>query len=382
MRDEGEKLVTAEEKCEIRAFESSDPLRRLLTGPLHLNPVSFGLLILIADILVDGWIGFHYNVFWSTSDTPGLLQDYGALVVDFVSNPVICGLYLWTVVGTTTLFRQLFESGVFKSQSEFKVIVDHYRSLYRGGQVFWLGLAASLIFALSEIAAYLRWVPWQTAGGYLDLAPQASIARAPFWFLSFYAMICGLFNVGMTIIVLRKLFENRDIEILPLHPDHCGGIGSISQYALKVGYAIGTIGLVLSGVTLFQLQHRTLVEAFPVLLGIIAYIVLAPVFFFWPLGTAHDAMQRAKDAELLSLAKEFDSVYREVKVDLRGGEGRREHCVNELEQVKRLYQMVEQFPVWPFDTGSLRRFFAIVTAPLLPALVSILSGLVSTAVLH
>ena len=44
-----------------------------------------------------------------------------------------------------------------------------------------------------------------------------------------------------------------------------------------------------------------------------------------------------------------------------------------LKNVKRIYNMISKdFPIWPFDMRSLRRFFAIVTAPILPSVLSIL----------
>lgn len=75
------------------------------------------------------------------------------------------------------------------------------------------------------------------------------------------------------------------VGLLPLHPDGCGGLGSISQYTVKIAFAIGATGLVMSAATIYEIQHGTLQDAYPVIFGTVAYIFQAPLLFFWPLGT-------------------------------------------------------------------------------------------------
>ncbi len=361
-------------KKPIEPIESYDPLHRFLTRTLRFLPFTYGLFIFIADVLVDSWIGWRFNVFLSSSGTPGLLQDYTALVVDFVSNPILCGLYLWTMTGTTGLFQQLQLSSVFASESAVSDHVDQNRPVFRNRYVFYIILGASLIFSLFQLAAYNQWIPWKTVGGYLELSPSGSFARAPFWFLTFYGLAYGMFNVGVTIKVLSGLFRTKGIKVIPLHPDQCGGLGSISRYSIKIAYAIGSIGLVISAMTVYEFQQGTLLTKYPVMVAIGAYIVLAPLFFFGSLATAHDAMSEAKNTDLLGLAHRFDSIYSQLKKDAVGSDKDYENGIKQLEQSKKLYQIAEGFPVWPFDFGSLRRFFTIVTAPLLPALVSVAAG--------
>ena len=81
---------------------------------------------------------------------------------------------------------------------------------------------------------------------------------------------------------------------------------------------------VISSATIYELRQGTLLAAYPVLAGIAAYVVFAPLYFSWPLGTAHRAMREAKDDELLRLARQFDAVYDQVKQGItdRGDWGR------------------------------------------------------------
>ena len=370
----------------IPPIENYDPLAKFLTKTLRLTPIKYSLLMLVANVIVDSWIGWYYDIFFTHTEIPGLLQDYTALTADFVMNTVIAGLYLWTTIGATRLFQQLYDSKIFKSDIEYKKVVDESRPFFYSRTVFFIVLGLSLFFTLAQITAYYGLLPWKTIGGYIDLYPSISFARAPFWFLIFYALFLGIYNVAVTIITLRKMFRTEDIQLLPLHPDRCGGLGSISQYTTKIAYAIGATGLMMSAATIYEIQNGTLQDAYPVILGIVGYIILAPLLFFWPLGTARSAMQEAKDEEILLLAQQFHKVYEQVKEDVSkediSSQARDfQSSIENLENLKKLYQIALEFPVWPFDTRNLRRFFVIVTAPLVPALISITTEMLQRFIL-
>jgi hypothetical protein len=385
---------------QIPQISNYDPLAAFLHK--RLSPLEFGLLFLLANLIVDLFLGWHYGVFLTVPvegqppPPPGLLQNLTALVVDFVSEPVVAGIYLWAVIGATHLFRQLQASGVFASENLVGEKVDQSRQLFASPRVFHLIWSVSLIYALSQLAAYMRWVPWNSAGGFLELYPEMSFYRLPFWFLNFYTLAFAAFNVAVTVKTLRALFRSQSVDLLVLHPDRCGGLSSISLYSVKVAYAIASAGLVISAATVYELQRGSLADAYPILLGIVAYLLLAPLFFFWPLGTAHEAMREAKETELLELAQRFDRVYSDLKkrVGMRpdnekadAGAGNKapdesgvEADMRRLDHLQKLYTIAEKFPVWPFDVENLRRFFAVITAPVLPALISITIDLLTPVI--
>ena len=215
-------------------------------------------------------------------------------------------------------------------------------------------------------------------GGYIYLWPDASYGRAPFWFLMFYSVLYSAFNVGVTIFILRKAFKSCNIQLAPLHPDNCGGLGGINQYSNKIALGIGSIGLLMSAATIMTIQGDpdSWLKTYPVVIGVIAYIILAPLFFFLPFGTAHNAMQEAKDAELLRLAERFRQVYDSVKNIVDGGNKKLNEELGKLENIKKLYSLAESFPVWPFDIRNLTRFLTVVTTPLIPALISIVNKII------
>ena len=356
----------------VAPIENHDGFARFLRESLRLNPLSFAIWIFILDLIVDAWMGYYYNLWFSPKGSvfPGILQDFTAIVVDFGSVPIIAGLYLWSTEGATSMFRQLTESGVFRDASVINAEIDKSRPAYKSKFVFYLIAVLSILYALSQLAAYQGWVPWKSAGGYINLEPAAAYYRTPFWLLNFYTFLFAIYNIVITVITLRKLFDTRGIRIQPLHPDKCGGVISISQYTVKIAYGIASAGLVISGATVFALQTNALRESYPIIIGIVAYLLLTPLLFFWPLGTAHTAMQEAKDAQLLQLAKRFDALYSRLSSEIDKDEDF-EKDLKKLENIKKLYGIALEFPVWPFDISNLRRFFAVITAPLIPAFISI-----------
>jgi hypothetical protein len=360
------------EALPLAPIENYDPFAKFLRQSLKLSPLSFAVWILILDLIVDAWIGYHHNLWLTPKDSmfPGILQDFTALVVDFGSIPIMAGLYLWSTEGATTLFRQLGDSGVFLGTTVIKDEVDKSRPLYTSKFVFFAITTLSVLYALSQLAAYENWVPWKSAGGYINLEPAAAYYRTPFWLLNFYTLLFAVYNIIITVITLRKLFRAKGLRILPLHPDKCGGVISISQYTVTIAYGIASAGLVISGATVFALQTSTLGESYPIILGIVAYLIFAPLLFFWPLSTAHTAMREAKDAQLLDLARRFDNIYSQLNAEVTK-DADFENDLKKLENIKKLYGIALEFPVWPFDTSNLRRFFALITAPLVPAFFSI-----------
>lgn len=369
---EGGPGMAKTEVLPLAPIENYDPFARFLRQTLRLSPLSFALWIFVLDLIVDAWMGFYYNLWLSPEGSvfPGILQDFTTIVVDFGSIPIIAGLYLWSTEGATSLFQQLSASGVFPETVVIKDEVEKSRPFFASKFVFILITTASVLYAVSQLAAYQNWVPWQSAGGYINLAPVAAYYRTPFWLLNFYTFLFAIYNIVITVIVLRRLFRTKGLRILPLHPDKCGGAISISQYTIKIAYGIASAGLVISGATVFALQTSTLAKSYPIILGIIAYLILAPVLFFWPLGTAHAAMREAKDAQLLQLARRFDATYSQLNSEVVK-DADFETNLKKLENIKKLYAITLEFPVWPFDTSNLRRFFAVITAPLVPAAISI-----------
>lgn len=354
----------------IVEIENADPLAKLLGGRLKLTPLLFGLAVFFLDLIIDGLMCWHWQLFLSPSQVPGFLQDYMALTVDFVFNPVIAGTYLWITMGIGRMLGRLADSGVFSDPSVVRATAKQHERLFRTRAVPIVGALLAFAFGTTHLLEYLGWLPWRTVSGYIELHPAAALFRAPFWYLTTYATVLVGWNLYVAIRILHRLFHEQSANIQPLHLDRCGGLSSISDFTLTMGWAIGATGLMLSAATMYDVQHHLLGRAFPLFLGLLAYLVFAPAFFFLPLAAAHPAMRDSKEQELLKYAGLFQKTYIQVTNVLSEGNKPAKE-METLDSLRRLHSMVARFPVWPFDTRSLWRFLARVTGPVIPGLVAL-----------
>ena len=338
---------------------------------LGFTPVTFGLFLFLANLIVDAWLGWRYGVFTTEpgASTVGMLQDYTALVVDFISLPIVGAVYFWSTKGSETLFRKLQEAEALKAEGSLGEIFDRGRARFYDRRLFYAILVTSVLLAVGQLGTYQGWVPVRPVAGYVELDPAISFYRTPFWFLSWYVVFFLCFNVANTIYVLRKVFREGEVTLLLRHPDYAGGLGAVSSYLGNIAWAIWSLGLVFTAGTLYEIQQGNSLLASPqILAGSVVYVLGVAAFFFLPLLTTHGAMQAAKDAELLDLARQMDEIYRRGK----RGEGDREADKERFQQLEGLYELAEDLPTWPFAVRYLRRFATIITTPLIPGIVSVI----------
>jgi hypothetical protein len=349
------------------------------------------VFIFVADLVVDAWLGWHFQVFFTTGPTPGLLQDTSALITDFVVNPLLCGIFLWTSCWAAEFFRRLSQAHVFENGALIKDSEARRQTLYRSRQAFTLAFILALIGTMSQVGSYKGWFPWRTIEGYLYLHNgDMSFFRAPFWFITLYGTLYIVFNTAVTVYLTYQLFNRQRVRLQLLHPDGCGGLGSLAEYASTGAILIVPLGALISTSIITATLHKTLAVAYPVWIMLSAYIILAPVLLVLPLYTAHKAMKRAKYAELHKIAEVYNQEYGQIaqmiwgakRSELGPGEeqwqeknvAKRKEKVRpeRLEQIKQLYQTVENdFPTWPLNVRIIGRYVAIVVSPLLPAFLAI-----------
>jgi hypothetical protein len=362
------------ESQETTSFRNADPLARFVIDRLDWTPLQFGIAILIANIALHVSTAWYFEAFVTKSGPPGLLQDPAALFIGYVMQPLINGFYIWTIKVIEPLFRKLRESTVFTDESSFNKEVQDLQLRLRSKVALGASVSVAAIVTLLLIGTFLDWYPWARGVGYLNHSTILPWLAAPVWFLTTYTFSFSLFNIAVTIAALRRLFKDQSIQISPWHPDKCGGLKSISQYSLTLGYPIAVIGAMFSIVTIVEMQAGVFTTSYLNWIAIVSYIILAPVVFFLPLKTPHEAMREAKESSLMFLAKQFDDEYSMISGDEDGIE--LEAKVKKIEQLRRLYEITEEFPIWPFDVTNLRRFFAVTGAAIIPALISLALDLV------
>ena len=73
------------------------------------------------------------------------------------------------------------------------------------------------------------------------------------------------------------------------------------------------------------------------------------------------------------ISVEFDTVLEKLRASRSSDPEAIESLLKKLRQLDEARSLIMRFPVWPFDTGTIRRFFGLVLSPLLPGAVSTLT---------
>lgn len=353
------------------SFRNKDPWASLISRRLGWTPRLYAVAILMANLIVNVFIAASLNAFVTQSGRPGLIQDPTSILVDFLLMPAIGAFYIWSIAVIPVLLRQLYGQNFLTDNEGVNEIV---RNLSRRLYASWALVASvgiAVVVTLLFIGTYRGWYPWPQLLSFFSHSGSLTWLKAPMWFLTIYGLCFGLFNVGTTILALRSIFREQSLNISPWHPDRCGGLKSVSTYSMTLGYSIAVVGLTLSVQTIQEIQRGTFGSSYFTWLGLGAYLILAPLIFFLPLGTAHSAMTKAKNTQLLQLSQQFDVQYQKISETVKRGDVDYSGNVARIETLQKLYVITEQFTIWPFDTVNLRRFLTITLVPLLPAVGSI-----------
>jgi hypothetical protein len=353
-------------------FKNDDPIARIIRDRFRWSPRNYGILILIINIVIDFSSAAYFNAFVTRSGPPGLLQDPTILLVSYVMMPVVGGFYIWSINQIGVLVQQLREANVFTDEVQLEVLYQEFKENLMSRVPFYASLIISLIIAILLLGTNLEWYPWPQTISFLNHSDIIPVLKTPMWFITMYGVCFGLFNIASTIAALRRFFTDQSIRVSPWHPDRCGGLKGISRYSMTLGYAIAVIGLTISVHTIQEIRFGTFSSSYLTWLGLAGYVVLAPLVFFLPLGTAHRVMQQAKTAQLLTLSRQFDIQYKLITTAQSQGESEIVDSVQKIESLQTLYKITEEFIIWPFDVDNLRRFLTITLAPLLPGLITVL----------
>jgi hypothetical protein len=360
---------------ELSQFRRGDPLAVFLFDRLRVGPLA---LAITAAVLETG-TGFGQAVLGEllkiqqtaryVLSLDDASQFLAKAIFSLLVTPFIWGFYAWMSCSAPRVFSELEARDLFPrlSDADAKRVMDGCRRVF--ASQWWSAAALALAITAGAVTLLLR-IP--------EAELPLALVKLPVWFVGWYMMSIIIARALAMILSLRVYFSNRKIRLQPLHPDRCGGLGPLNQYALTFSYLIAGCAFGLGVITYLSAPTWNANPDWILVGALAAYVVLAPYCFFATLGIAHRAMRAAKDELLGAIAKQFESDYRRVHKALgESSETVRAH-VRRIAQLRSLYRMTESFPVWPFDWVSIRRFAAAVLTPLIPiaaALLEFVGGL-------
>ena len=356
-----------------------EPLMRLLAAKF--TPVSLGICFITCISLPMCILAalyqptFFINVSWS-------------ITVVFLM-PFLVGLGYKYYMEIPKLFDHLFDNAFEDTPDEKRA--DFYRWLdTRFNHYAWTLLTLLVPFSLTLIFFYQKQSActhgWMIGGEWLNFGSRGS-DNCGFTGFGLIAALVQLVmsywcaNLALRAIIcywgLYELFENRKkwnfrVKINPLHPDRCCGLGRIGDVAMLFNVIIFIIGIYVSLTVIDKilLQHAAPFAdiTVPVYLG--GYLLIAPLLFFLPLGSARLTMKQAKIDFLRPISDKCEQLATTSGTDSAVETSPAVSAYFELDKLR--IQLAKEIPVWPFDFKSFMQFAGAIVVPVSPVLGTLL----------
>lgn len=318
---------------------------------------------------------------FSAPNYVGIWNDYLNFINFILFYPVVFTLYVWLPREIESIFNSIQTNEIIPATKSNKLLLIRFASYQEKilGNKTWFylgGIGAILINIIVVFPLTSKYNVWW------NQHTLTFISHHMFHILILFFVILSLTRIVQFIVLLNFLFGKVQIDIKALHPDGCGGLRALGSFSVKLGYVIGAIGASMIFVTYFQTyliggQLLDYIWAPSILLFFLVYSICAPLAFFAPLGTAHRAMREAKERELLLVSSQFEIDYQNMMKLLPSKANSLKKELDKIEQLKKLYKIVGDFPVWPFNYQNVLRFVVSVIGPFLLAILpSILSLIV------
>ena len=244
------------------------------------------------------------------------------------------------------------------------------------------GQAASI--AAGGVIAYFNGVVYGKASVGFWIAYGSRLLPVGFVYLYciflFYALVTIYVVRNFAISrLLKDIVDHSRLQMQPLHPDKCGGLRPVGQLGLRNEYVLMLVGLNLVLLIIVSLDYLLVPPLLYHLLdaAVIAYVLVGPPAFMAPLLAFRKGMLKAKDELLGEVAQRLRVELQRLRAQLKSGPIAKED--NELiDTLRKMVDVIDELPVWPFDAATLRKF---VGAYLIPILTT--AGIpVAKAILH
>ncbi|MDZ8081151.1 MAG: hypothetical protein RMX35_19050 [Nostoc sp. DcaGUA01] len=341
----------------------ADPVVRWLIDKRQLTPVGLGIL----SILITSGV---YLIAATVTKTLilhekhlGLLQDWFAWVWICLLNPVIFGYYLWSFKAFYRLIQYLEKSDIVDTtEAEIKLVLLSYQKSWRQ----FLALGTAIAFGIWYFSVQKDVYNWTGSDGGIPALTGAINAVA-----IFYAGAVLVLNLTTNVWLLHELLGNKQLKINPLHPDRCGGLSQLSQYSLNTAYLAAIIGSMIT-LSKYQFISQGIAQEYWYFNFIILlYIPISLICFFGPLLAARKGMRKAKEELLGDIAKQFQADYVQIQKSLSSDAEALKKETAKLQELRSLYTLTNEFPVWPFDVTTFRQYLLSVVTPLVPVLLKL-----------
>jgi hypothetical protein len=300
-----------------------------------------------------------------------LFSDFSTLFIIFVSLPLLISYLLTDDAQLNRALSSVENEGVLIVDAEqFQAFQTEWALKFRRVNIsaHLFGAVTASVVTAANFRTYVN--PeigfWISEGS--TLLPEGWFFMMIVWTF-YFVLTIYVFRSIASIVALHKLVSFSRIDIIPFHPDHCGGLGSMGKIGLRNQYLLSLFGINL--VLLFYVSKNflTMPPELYALIGAacVTYVILSPVVFVGPLLPFRDGMLKTKSEIMAEVANRLKAELVVTRDLLRenGMIGEQEKTIGKL---KKIGKMVEELPVWPFDVFTIRKFITAYLVPVVSAL--------------
>ncbi len=338
-----------------------------------LGPLGAALLMAAVNLVVDLPLALGFGAWSAGPKSRGLSGEPADWIYEFLIHPVILGYLVWIQAAGGQLLTELVSRAVPGSEDRLQGVLDTCRTRLQGWWVSPTCAVLSLVFTTWFIRAFTEFAGPAPYPSWITVHHTIAWVRSPLVFVVFYALALEVYHLVIIILGVNELLTNQEIRIEPFHPDRAGGLGFVGRFSANLGYLIGVLGLLLS-IRLIQAPADFSDERISVfVLGVVAYLLLAPTIFFAPLWAVHRAMAAYRERLLADVSAKFDAALAQLQGLSGGGADQVEEWVKGMQQLNNVRELImDRVSIWPFSGESVRKYLGLAWSPLIPVLVPVL----------
>ncbi len=239
-----------------------------------------------------------------------------------------------------------------------------FRAVNIGAQI--IGIVTGILLALFNYIAYTP----KRVGFWIAVEDRLLWPVGPiflFCIFLFYTLIPIYVLRSFAISrLLKRIVEHAQIRMLPFHPDRSGGLRPVGHLGLRNQYALTVCGLNVALLAFVSLHYLEVAKSLYglIIAAALAYIILGPLVFMGPLLPFRAGMLRTKTELMSEVARRLRIELERLRQQL--GTGRITKEDEELvDRLRKIGVVIDELPVWPFDTRTLRKFLTAYLIPLL-----------------
>lgn len=350
----------------LRSLLRSDPLGSFLLLRCRLHFSMAGLFCLTLAFLLLLPLPIMFLRPGAVVPTPyaymGTIGGFMLVVSWLVFLPAVWAYYAWQPVAIVRLHACLSASLAADPPAAGRARPpSHY------GHIGWTLVALPL--PILEFYRFMTAQTFHSAGPWIY---QSTLTlKAAFVLLAcvtYYMVALILVRQVAATVTVNRVFRHERVPVRHLHPDRCGGLGYLGEFALGVAPLILAAGLNLSlgWIRLIDgLSPDDPSKVASLVAVSVVYVVGSILAFVPPLWSAHKEMLDQRDAWLNDIAEGFERQQEVVRRQMRSGTPDDE-AVTMLESARKAWEIGRRFPTWPLDVAAGRKFTAALLSPVLP----------------